>query len=260
MLKVSQNVLIASVSSIHVKLADFGISKCTTDTYLRTKIGTQAFLAPEFQGFWPPGYLPRNEYTNAVDLWALGCIVYQMLCSQVPFTEMASGSFIDESGLCALTSSSCINQGDFSMHLLSEFCNGRIDLPLGALHHSRASKSAIEFLKQLLVADPRSRISAASALKSKWCHELPQAVESEEQNSRTPSLVDMILNYERVGSDNMGTKSTPAAYLGEPEPYSPKELEEPRLNPDPTFPQHVGDYMATVTKNQLFSFLGNDQH
>jgi serine/threonine protein kinase len=69
-----------------VKLADFGLSKHRTEeTAYRTQTGTQAYMAPEILNY-VPGVNPKSsEYTNAVDIWALGCMVYRLVNGVVPF-------------------------------------------------------------------------------------------------------------------------------------------------------------------------------
>jgi 3-phosphoinositide dependent protein kinase-1 len=42
-----------------------------------TFVGTPLYVAPEM--------LKSNESSAATDLWALGCIIYQMLVGKVPF-------------------------------------------------------------------------------------------------------------------------------------------------------------------------------
>ena len=54
-----------------IKIGDFGISKQITDnSKAKTDIGTQIYYAPE--------RLDEGEYDNKVDIWALGCIIYEL--------------------------------------------------------------------------------------------------------------------------------------------------------------------------------------
>jgi NIMA (never in mitosis gene a)-related kinase len=61
-----------------VKLADFGISKAldrTTEKAL-TLVGTPYYLSPE---------ACKNEgYDNKSDVWALGCVLYELATLKVP--------------------------------------------------------------------------------------------------------------------------------------------------------------------------------
>jgi serine/threonine protein kinase len=60
-----------------VKLGDFGLTKKQTDgTVYRTQAGTEKYMGPELYFYVPGLNKETSEYTNAVDIWALGCIVY----------------------------------------------------------------------------------------------------------------------------------------------------------------------------------------
>ncbi|KAJ1678837.1 MAPK-activated protein kinase Srk1 [Spiromyces aspiralis] len=62
-----------------VKLADFGLSKVVTGVGTHTPCGTVGYAAPE---------VVRDElYTKAVDMWAIGCVLYTMLCGFPPFYD-----------------------------------------------------------------------------------------------------------------------------------------------------------------------------
>ncbi|OCT65514.1 hypothetical protein XELAEV_18041752mg [Xenopus laevis] len=64
----------------YLKIAEFGMSK--TDIgygdQANTMVGSPAYMAPEI--------VKEEEYTRAVDWWALGVIVYEMLLGTRPFT------------------------------------------------------------------------------------------------------------------------------------------------------------------------------
>ena len=59
----------------YVKIADFGLAKKTLRTF--TVCGTPEYMAPE-------AVLSRGHDT-AVDCWALGVIIYEMVASFTPF-------------------------------------------------------------------------------------------------------------------------------------------------------------------------------
>lgn len=148
-LNVMQNILISSRNPVSIKLADFGISKSTLDTSLKTPhMGTQGYIAPEVQGFWPDGHGKNQDYTQAVDIWAFGCIVHEMLTLQKPFMETTGPG-----------------QTRFSMHLFSKFCRNQTSLLVATLLES---PDAVNFVRRCLVVDARHRMSAAQALSHVW--------------------------------------------------------------------------------------------
>ncbi|KAI8371386.1 kinase-like domain-containing protein [Radiomyces spectabilis] len=62
-----------------VKIADFGLSKVVWDQHTMTPCGTVGYTAPE---------IVRDErYSKSVDMWALGCVLYTMLCGFPPFYD-----------------------------------------------------------------------------------------------------------------------------------------------------------------------------
>ena len=62
---------------ISVKITDFGLTKQTGRANLAvTQCGSLMYMAPELlkKG-------QRDLYTNSVDIWAAGIIMYQLLCA-----------------------------------------------------------------------------------------------------------------------------------------------------------------------------------
>merc|ERR1719181_1076385 len=62
-----------------LKMGDFGIAKvleCTI-AQARTQIGTPYYLSPEL--------CQERPYTTPSDIWAMGCILYEMCALKVPF-------------------------------------------------------------------------------------------------------------------------------------------------------------------------------
>lgn len=61
-----------------MKLGDFGWSVYNVDKALRsTQCGTPLYLAPELIG--------KGEYSDSVDVWAIGVLTYELLTGEVPF-------------------------------------------------------------------------------------------------------------------------------------------------------------------------------
>lgn len=174
MLNILQNVLIASTSPIHVKLADFGASKSTM-TKLKTQCGTPGYQAPELLGLLPKK--GRNLYTNAVDIWALGCLVHKILTLETPFLEKldteATGLDSDFTGL-----GSTAQTPQTDMNLFHAFCSGSISLPTEILQ-SQVNSRGVDFVKSLLVPDPGLRISPKDALNHRWMFDFPLIFDQE---------------------------------------------------------------------------------
>ena len=119
------------------KIADFGLSAEGTSRRARTTRyarGTASYRAPEL--LRESGY----TFTNKVDIWSLGCIVYELVTQKLAFS------------------------GDYSvLHYSSS--NGNLDLPDIASMYSERSKCVLAALiYAMLGVDEHSRPSAKSIL------------------------------------------------------------------------------------------------
>ena len=68
------------MSPPRVKLGDFGISKRVRPqdtTTFHTQVSTRIYGAPEVLG--SDSNSETSVYTNAVDIWSLGCVIYELL-------------------------------------------------------------------------------------------------------------------------------------------------------------------------------------
>jgi len=135
-----ENLLLArnprSSHDIEVKIIDFGLSKILVDTSVAsTFLGTRGYLAPEI--------IQRRQYTKSVDAWALGVIVFVLLCGCLPFDDD-----------CQNIPSSPDLRAKFTLR----FPRWAKDL----------SKSAKDLLNHLLDIDPRRRYTAEQALDHPW--------------------------------------------------------------------------------------------
>jgi serine/threonine protein kinase len=127
---------VASLSPLVVKIGDFGVSKRVqnNDTVLRTSCGAIEYTAPEI-------YIHRHpEYTNAVDIWSLGCVVHKILTGCTPFTNPE----------------------------LWNYAYGPTGFPVQHLATKSISGSVVEFIKCLMEKDPGTRLSAEQARKAAW--------------------------------------------------------------------------------------------
>lgn len=149
-----------------MKIADFGVSKRTKGTKLHTQLGSHGYIAPELLGLLPRKYT-RDCYSKAVDMWALGCLVHELLTGQLPFREIEYEPD-DTSEYEPEVTTEYDRGSDMFMEPRTDFCDGETELPTNLLTQFRVSDLAIEFLKLILVANPESRQAAKDALGSAW--------------------------------------------------------------------------------------------
>ncbi|CAL8108268.1 unnamed protein product [Orchesella dallaii] len=119
----------------HLKLGDFGLAlHCTEPIY--TVCGTPTYVAPEI--------LAEAGYGLKVDIWALGVIVYVLLCGYPPF----SSSTGDQEQLFSRILSA-------SFEFLEEDWKG-------------ISEHAKDIICKMILLDPELRLSAKEVLEHQW--------------------------------------------------------------------------------------------
>ena len=138
-----------------MKIGDFGIAKRVTNqsTALRTETGTPYFSAPETQ---PDDYQETFEYTNAVDMWSLGCVVYNSLAQRPPFESLRAKA------------------SPFS----TQHLKGRVNV------------DGVAFLECLLKVDPSTGWTAQETLDHPWLQSITDSSNSADDSlttSRRPS-------------------------------------------------------------------------
>ena len=117
-----------------IKIADFGLSKVVWDTQTMTPCGTVGYTAPEI--------VKDERYSKSVDMWALGCVLYTLLCGFPPF--------YDES-IEVLTEK--VAKGQFTF--LSPWWDD-------------ISTSAQDLISHLLAVDPEERYTITEFLAHPW--------------------------------------------------------------------------------------------
>lgn len=120
-----------------IKIADFGLSKVIWDTQTMTPCGTVGYTAPEI--------VKDERYSKSVDMWALGCVLYTLLCGFPPF--------YDES-IQVLTEK--VARGQYTF--LSPWWDD-------------ISKSAQDLVSHLLTVDPDKRYDIKQFLNHPWIRE-----------------------------------------------------------------------------------------
>ena len=139
-----ENLLLESADDdARVKVADFGASKLVISCGAKTPCGSLGYAAPEqLRGLkfaTDVNHIPT--YDKEVDLWSVGVITYILLSGSMPFDPSSySAESLQRSGAL-----------EFPPNLFGE-----------------VSPEALDFIRSLLVVDPRKRLTAAAALHHAW--------------------------------------------------------------------------------------------
>ncbi|KAI0056971.1 kinase-like protein [Artomyces pyxidatus] len=77
-----ENILMASIEPVLVKLSDFGLSTWVAKgAALESICGTTEYMAPEIE------HIPGISYDTKVDSWSLGATLFVMLAGEFPWTD-----------------------------------------------------------------------------------------------------------------------------------------------------------------------------
>lgn len=71
-----------------IRIGDLGVAKVLTHTanFARTMVGTPYYLSPEL--------CEEKPYNTKSDVWALGCVLYEMITTRHPFSSTNQGALI----------------------------------------------------------------------------------------------------------------------------------------------------------------------
>jgi len=131
-----------------VKIADFGLSKVQSDEdLLSTSCGTPGYVAPEV--------LLCECYNESVDMWGIGIITYILLAGYPPF--------YDE------------NNPQDDTALYEKVIN--VDYDLEDECWDDVGEHAKDFIRKLLLKDPRERMTAKQAMDHAWFRSDPKEKE-----------------------------------------------------------------------------------
>ena len=161
------NILLATLdpSDFVVKLSDFGLSKVVPDneTFLKTFCGTLLYCAPEVFPHYdahvagkgnkrPRKSAPHQQsakmyhsYSQTVDIWSFGAVLWYSLCLTPPFEGVADNTgrgMFDKIMMTPLDTTDLVKQG--------------------------VSDDAVALLIEMLNTDPSTRPSPASCLRHQW--------------------------------------------------------------------------------------------
>ncbi|XP_036410108.1 death-associated protein kinase 3-like [Megalops cyprinoides] len=141
------------VPSPRIKLIDFGIAhQIKAGNEFKNIFGTPEFVAPEIVNYEPLGL--------EADMWSIGVITYILLSGASPF--------LGESKQETLTNISAVNY-DFDEE-----------------YFSSTSELAKDFIRRLLVKDPKKRMTIQDSLEHPWIKVIKRRNVRQEDSGRKP--------------------------------------------------------------------------
>ncbi|KZT62880.1 Pkinase-domain-containing protein [Calocera cornea HHB12733] len=140
-----------------VKIADFGLSKVVWNEETMTPCGTVGYTAPEI--------VKDERYSKSVDMWAMGCVLYTLLCGFPPFYDESINVLTEK-----------VARGYYTF--LSPWWDD-------------ISASAKDLITHLLCVDPAQRYTIDEFLAHPWCNEAPAPIPAPTPDTLAPPRNNM---------------------------------------------------------------------
>jgi len=146
-----ENILLESKDSRVVKIVDFGISGLCTGLNSDANSGSLEYMAPEYFGGSSKGVHP------GVDVWALGCMLYGMVCGKLPFADSSESKTIER------------------------IRSGKVEYDEAG---KKLSREIRHLISKMLEPDTEQRLPIYDVLDHAWVHQkkLPELYEEEGKN------------------------------------------------------------------------------
>jgi serine/threonine protein kinase len=170
------------MTPVWVKLGDFGVSKrilAQATTTFHTQVSTPVYSAPEVLGLDSNSEI--SDYTDSVDIWSLGCVIYELLV----WTKL----FVSEAQV-------------------SRYYFGKWPFPEGRLKELAfpIADVGISLLKSMLTIQPEDRLTAMGALSHGWLAGF------EAGNKDSGDLQDGMVQNQDRSTVSRKRKNTPAPH------------------------------------------------
>lgn len=161
----------------NVKICDLGLA-CLVNAGedIREIVGTPDYVAPEVLSYEPLGL--------STDMWSLGVLTYVMLTACSPFG------------------------GDTKQETFLNISQVNLDFPDYLFEH--ISYGAVDFMKRLLVKDPRGRMDAAQCLSHPWIrgHPVPRPAMLDTDGNEDEDEDDAVLETEENHTNAISPSSS----------------------------------------------------
>ena len=150
-------------------------------TTLHTPVLTQAYSAPEVLGL--DSNSETSDYTNSVDIWSLGCVIYELLVGTKLFPS----------------------EGQVSRYYFGKFPFPEDKLKMLS---PPTDDIGISLLKSVLLVQPEDRPTAATALSHSWmvgirsddeggCEEQDEVTQGRDESTRSGKRKNSLATHDR---------------------------------------------------------------
>ena len=156
-------------------LCDFGFARIKTMQRVKTICGSPLYMAPEL--------LEEKSYTDIVDIWAIGMILYEMIYGKHPYEECKD---IDD---------------------LKEFSKKSITIPPTCNTNINVTEDCIDLMKKMLEKEEKNRITLDNLFKHPWIKDLIS------KNIKTTVHVTIMEESEEDSDTHDSNSDTNSQYL-----------------------------------------------
>ncbi|KAG7886801.1 hypothetical protein KL938_000454 [Ogataea parapolymorpha] len=178
-----------------VKIGDLGLARKFSNPLQSLYSGDKVVVTIWYRA--PELLLGARHYTPAIDLWAVGCILAELLSlrplfkgeetkmdnkKQVPFQENQVIKILEILGTPTLDKWPSLNSYPEYPHL-SKISTFPSNLKAWYQSNGGSNKNCLRLLASLLEYDPAKRIDALESLDHKWFQEAPKPVDNIFANS-----------------------------------------------------------------------------
>jgi serine/threonine protein kinase len=202
------NILIAEMAPLHVKLSDFGLSKCITnqETFLKTFCGTLLYCAPEIY----PGYGEYDKsglkkrhraagsspkrYSDRVDMWSFGAVLFHVLSNRPAVM--------------------CEKDDNTANRMLAKIMTE--DINFHPLYKLDVSEEAVDFISNLLKRNPGLRPTPKACFEHAWIAEVADLMDYMDLDDEIPAYlgqgIGAIEEEDQYADQDLLTRSDEAVY------------------------------------------------
>lgn len=179
-----ENILLTSAEGLEIRLADFGLAKIIGNrSATSTLAGTPSYIPPEMLGTPQTGR--SLSYSNKVDSWSAGVVLYICLCGFPPFSQELAPP-----------------------PLKTQIREGRYQFQRP--YWDSISDSAIDLVQHLLTVDPQLRISITQAMQHPFMQSISKPLDSIEFGRNSTVDVRTSIKRQRTLLAQLGRPHLPA--------------------------------------------------